>query len=76
MPDRLLGRVNASFWMIVRGTVPLGALLGGLLGTQLGLRTTLLVGAVGALCSGCFLLRSPIGAYREHPVLQEDGPSA
>jgi len=74
VPDRLLGRVNASFWTIVRGTVPLGALLGGLLGTQLGLRTTLLVGAVGALCSGCFLLRSPIGAYREHPVLQEDGP--
>ncbi len=74
VPDRLLGRVNASFWMVVRGVVPLGALLGGLLGTQLGLRTALLVGAVGALCSGCFLLHSPVGTYREQPLLQEDGP--
>ncbi len=76
VPDRLLGRVNASFWMVVRGVVPLGALLGGLLGTQLGLRTTLLVGAVGAVGSGFFLFRSPIGAYRQQPLFQEDGPPA
>ena len=75
-PARLRGRVNASFWMVVRGAVPLGALLGGLLGTQLGLRTTLLVGATGALCSGVFLLRSPIGAYREQPLSHDDGPLA
>jgi len=73
VPDRLLGRVNASFWMVVRGVVPLGALLGGLLGTQFGLHTTLLVGAVGALCSGFFLLRSPVGALREQPSPQDNG---
>jgi MFS family permease len=76
VPDRLLGRVNASFWMVVRGAVPLGALLGGLLGTQFGLRATLLVGAVGALCSGFFLLRSPVGALRAQPSPSENGPPA
>ncbi len=73
VPDRLLGRVNASFWMVVRGAVPLGALLGGLLGTQFGLHTTLVVGSMGALCSGFFLLRSPVGALREQPSPQDDG---
>ena len=73
VPDRLLGRVNASFWMVVRGAVPLGALLGGLLGAQIGLRATLLVGAVGALCSGFFLLGSPVGALREQPSPPEEG---
>lgn len=73
VPDRLLGRVNASFWMVVRGAVPLGALLGGLLGTKFGLRATLLVGAMGALCSGFFLLRSPVSTLREQPLPQDDG---
>ncbi len=73
VPDRLLGRVNASFWMVVRGAVPLGALLGGLLGTRFGLRATLLLGAVGALCSGFFLLRSPVVTLREQPSPQDNG---
>jgi len=76
VPDRLLGRVNASFWMIVRGAVPLGSLLGGVLGTRFGLRATLLVGAVGALCSGFFLLHAPIRTLREQPLSLEDGPPA
>ena len=52
-PERLLGRMNASRRFIVFGTIPLGSLVGGLLASQLGLRPTIWIGAVGACV--CFL---------------------
>jgi MFS family permease len=45
-PDRLLGRMNASYRLVGWGTVPLGAALGGALAEALGLRPTFLVAAV------------------------------
>jgi hypothetical protein len=46
-PDRLLGRMNASYRLVGWGTMPLGALLGGVLAEALGLRPSFLVaGAV------------------------------
>jgi MFS family permease len=44
-PDRLLGRMNASYRLVGWGTMPLGALLGGVLAETLGLRATFLVAA-------------------------------
>jgi MFS family permease len=44
-PDRLLGRMNASYRLVGWGTMPLGALLGGVLAEALGLRATFLVAA-------------------------------
>jgi MFS family permease len=44
-PDRLLGRMNASYRLVGWGTQPLGALLGGVLAEALGLRATFLVAA-------------------------------
>ncbi len=52
-PERLLGRLNASRRFVVWGTVPLGALVGGVLASTIGLRPTLWVGAIGS-CS-CFI---------------------
>lgn len=50
-PPRLLGRMNASARFLVWGTVPLGAFLGGILGTTIGVVPTLWVGTiVGFLC--------------------------
>ena len=46
-PDRLLGRMNATMRFVVWGVLPLGALLGGVLGSVAGLRPTLWVGAAG-----------------------------
>ena len=43
IPTELFGRVNNLFRMCVLGVVPLGALAGGLLSTQFGLRTTFVV---------------------------------
>lgn len=47
-PDHLLGRTNASRRFVVQSMIPLGALLGGALGTFIGLRPTIAIGAVGA----------------------------
>jgi MFS family permease len=55
-PDHLQGRVNASFRFLAQGIVPLGALLGGVLGERFGIRPTLLIGAVGELTAVVWLL--------------------
>jgi MFS family permease len=44
-PDRLLGRMNASYRLVGWGTMPLGALLGGALAEVLGLRGAFLAAA-------------------------------
>ncbi|HYN16749.1 MAG TPA: MFS transporter, partial [Actinomycetes bacterium] len=44
-PDRLLGRMNASYRLVGWGTMPLGALLGGVLAEALGLRAAFAVAA-------------------------------
>ena len=43
VPDRLLGRVNASYRLLAWGTMPVGAALGGLVGETFGLRAVFLV---------------------------------
>jgi MFS family permease len=55
-PDRLLGRVNSGYRLVAWGTIPLGALLGGLLATLFGLRAVFaLMGA--AILALLLLLR-------------------
>ena len=49
-PDAILGRVNATMRTVTYGTIPLGALAGGVVGDWVGARTGLLIGA--ALCLG------------------------
>jgi MFS family permease len=53
-PDHLLGRVNACYRLVGWGTMPLGALLGGLVAETLGLRAVfvLAAGAVFAMLAG------------------------
>ncbi len=63
-PDHLLGRTNASRRFLVQGVIPVGALLGGVLGTVLGLRTTIAIGAVGASVAVLPLFFSPLRAVR------------
>jgi MFS family permease len=63
-PDQLLGRTNASRRFLVQGVIPVGALLGGALGTFLGLRTTITIGAVGASVAVLPLFFSPLRTIR------------
>jgi predicted MFS family arabinose efflux permease len=46
-PDRLLGRMTASRRLVVWGTIAPATLAGGVLGTYVGLHTTVLIGAAG-----------------------------
>jgi MFS family permease len=59
-PDRMLGRANASRRFIVWGVIPLGALAGGTLAATIGLRETMVVGAVGGVLAVIPILLSPV----------------
>jgi MFS family permease len=67
-PDRLLGRMNASYRFLTYGVVPLGALLGGALGELLGLRGAVAVGAVGSLLAVPWTLLPPLPRLGRMPV--------
>jgi MFS family permease len=70
-PERMQGRMNSVMRFLVWGTIPLGALAGGALGSTIGLRETLFVGA--ALGSLTFLpiLLSPIRSLERIPEPEE-----
>jgi MFS family permease len=59
-PDALLGRVNGSYRFLVWGAIPIGSLIGGVLGTVLGLHLTLFIGAIGTIVAPAWLLFSPV----------------
>jgi predicted MFS family arabinose efflux permease len=85
-PDHLLGRMSATMRTIMLSITPVGAVLGGVLGTWLGLRQTLWICAIGALSASLWLIRSPIirvpgtGGRHRSPGralrLQRRGPGA
>lgn len=63
-PDRLMSRMAASRRLIAWGAMPAGTLIGGLLGTYLGLRTTVFIGASGRALAGLIILASPVRSIR------------
>jgi MFS family permease len=64
IPDTLRSRVTGAFQAVNYGTRPLGALLGGLLGTVIGLRPALWIAAAGGILGALLLLPSPLPRYR------------
>jgi hypothetical protein len=75
-PDRLQGRMNASYRFLTWGAGPLGSLAGGFLGEGLGLYYTMLVGVVGIALVWVPVLFSPVPRLREMPGAQEEGTDA
>jgi MFS family permease len=75
-PPRMQGRMNAVIRFMVWGTMPLGALLGGALGTWVGLRPAITVAAIGALFTFLPILFSPVPKLREMPSSVDDEPLA
>jgi MFS family permease len=66
-PPGLLGRMNASVRFIVFGTMPLGGLLGGVLGEWFGVLPTLWIAAAGGV-AGCLpVLLGPLLTMRDLP---------
>jgi MFS family permease len=72
VPDRLLGRANASMGFLVGGLGPVGALLGGLLGELIGARLTLTVAITAITLAPLWLFFSPARTLREPPTISEE----
>jgi MFS family permease len=71
IPDRLRARVAGAYMVVNYGVRPLGALLGGALGTWIGLRPTLWIASAAAIAGVLWLLPSPLMRMRELPEMEE-----
>ena len=67
VPERLRARITGAHRVINYGVRPVGALLGGVLGSSIGMRPTLWLAAVGAISAVLWLLPSPIRRLRALP---------
>jgi MFS family permease len=73
-PTRLQGRMNATMRWIVWGTMPIGGIIGGLMGTFIGVRETILLGGIGGSLVFLPVLFSPVRRIRTMPEpLREAG---
>ena len=63
-----MGSMTATSRFVTMGALPLGVLVGGLLGVRIGLALTLAVAAAGEMVGAVWLWRSPVRALREHPA--------
>ncbi len=60
VPDRLLGRVNATVDVLCHGVAPLGALVAAAIAETFGVRTAIAIAWIGMSCGVLFLLLSPL----------------
>jgi len=71
IPDRLRARVAGAYMVVNYGVRPLGALVGGALGTWIGLRPTLWIATTAAIAGVLWLLPSPLMRMRELPEVED-----
>jgi MFS family permease len=67
VPIRMQGRMNATMRFLVWGTIPLGGLAGGLLGTFLGLRQAVGIAVIGGSLAFLWVLFSPVRTLKKIP---------
>ncbi len=72
IPKRQMGRVVAGMRTVTWGSMPLGALIGGALGTAIGIREALIVTATGFCLSAIWIALSPVAKLRTMPEPPED----
>jgi MFS family permease len=72
-PPQLMGRMNAATRWIVWGTLPLGGVIGGVLGTEIGIRPTVWIGLIGGWAAGLFVYFSPLRTMRDVPAMTDEG---
>jgi len=71
VPHRLRSRVSGAYTLVNYGVRPLGSLIGGFLGSSIGLRPTLWIAAAGAVAGFLWLLPSPVAQMRDLPESAE-----
>ena len=59
-PDRVQGRMNATVRTVIWGTIPIGALIGGIIGSTYGIVPALYTGIAVSLFAGLWILLGPI----------------
>ncbi len=69
-PDRLQGRINATYRVLVWGFQPVGALLGGALGSFFGPPSALVIGVLGMLAAVIWVYWSPLRGLYEVPAME------
>jgi MFS family permease len=70
-PPSLLGRMNATMRFLVWGTMPIGALLGGIIGSWLGVREAILIFAIAASFTFLPVFLSPLRTMRDLPSYED-----
>jgi MFS family permease len=75
-PDRLRARVTGAHRFVNYGVRPIGSVIGGELGSWIGLRPTLWIGSVGALAILLWVLPSPLPRLRDLPLEAGEGVPA
>lgn len=74
-PDRVQGRMNATIRTVVWGTIPVGAVLGGILGTTIGVLPTVYIGGAVGLAAVLWALGKPVRRLRQQPEPVEPNPT-
>jgi len=69
VPAHAMGRVAATQQVVIIATVPIGAVVGGMLGEALGLRPTLGLAAAGTIVATLTLLLSPLSTAAAPPTI-------
>jgi hypothetical protein len=71
-PDRFQGRMTATMRFLILALVPFGSVIGGVLGSSIGLKPTLWVAVVGGLFTVVPLLLSPLPRIARMPGIGGD----
>jgi MFS family permease len=74
-PDRILGRANASRRFVVWGVIPLGGIVAAVLAETIGVRETIVVGALGGVLAVVPILFSPIRSIGDMSEVEDQSPS-
>jgi len=70
-PETMSGRMNATMRWFVWGTMPIGSIIGGIIGETLGVRAAILIGGAGATLAFVPLLLGPVWRIKEMPTTEE-----
>jgi MFS family permease len=71
VPPPVRSRVSGAFMVVNYGVRPLGTTVAGILGSTIGVHSTIWIGAGGALLGMAFLLPSPIRRLHDMPEVAD-----